>query len=374
MENYIIRHSTADDKAMIMSMYEHSRAIMRADGNCNQWVNGYPSPELVDCDIRDGISYVVVNKNHLIGVFAFIIGDDPTYTEIDGQGWEDATKPYGTIHRLACAPESHGVGTACIDWCKRQIGSLRIDTHKDNRIMQHLVEKWGFKYRGIIHIADGTPRLAYQMLSTGELCDSLIEYLSNNIIPQYDNFDSAHHRDHADAVIRNSMELAKHYDVDLNMIYTVAAYHDTGLCIGREKHHIKSGEILREDKELLRWFSKNQLKTMSEAVEDHRASLSGEPRSIYGKIVAEADRDINPLKIIRRTVQYGIDNYPELDKEEHWLRAVEHLKDKYGEGGYLKTILPESNNTVNLKELRKIIADPEELRKIFDDFYSEEKS
>ncbi|MBO4307824.1 MAG: HD domain-containing protein [Bacteroidales bacterium] len=212
------------------------------------------------------------------------------------------------------------------------------------------------------------------MLSTGELCDSLIEYLSNNIIPQYDNFDSAHHRDHADAVIRNSMELAKHYDVDLNMIYTVAAYHDTGLCIGREKHHIKSGEILREDKELLRWFSKNQLKTMSEAVEDHRASLSGEPRSIYGKIVAEADRDINPLKIIRRTVQYGIDNYPELDKEEHWLRAVEHLKDKYGEGGYLKTILPESNNTVNLKELRKIIADPEELRKIFDDFYSEEKS
>lgn len=374
MENYIIRPSTAGDKALIMSMYEHSRAIMRADGNSNQWVNGYPLPELIDCDIKNGISYVVVNNNHLVGVFAFIIGDDPTYTKIEGEGWEDASKPYGTIHRLACAPESHGVGTACIDWCRQQTGSLRIDTHKDNRIMQHLVSKWGFKYRGIIHIADGTPRLAYQMLSTGKLCTGLLDYLNSNILPQYENFDSAHRRDHADAVIRNSIELAKHYDVDLNMVYTVAAYHDTGLCNGRETHHIKSGEILREDKELLRWFSQNQLKTMGEAVEDHRASLSGEPRSIYGKIVAEADRDIDPLKIIRRTVQYGIDNHPELDKEAHWLRAVEHLKEKYGEGGYLKTILPESNNTANLKELRKLIADTAELRKTFDKLFSEEIS
>ena len=113
---------------------------------------------------------------------------------------------------------------------------------------------------------------------------------------------------------------------------------------------------------------------MAEAIEDHRASSGAAPRSIYGRIVAEADRDIEPLKIIKRTVQYGLGNYPELDREAQWRRAVEHLHEKYAEGGYLKLWLPESDNAAKLRELRQIIADEDCLRQHFDRFFDECKN
>lgn len=110
---------------------------------------------------------------------------------------------------------------------------------------------------------------------------------------------------------------------------------------------------------------------MAQAVEDHRASLDHEPRSIYGKIVAEGDRYIEPEKIIERTVQYGLDHYPELDKEGHWQRTLDHLHEKYGEGGYLKLWFPESPNVERLNSLREIIKDEPRLRRIFDRIYNE---
>lgn len=133
----------------------------------------------------------------------------------------------------------------------------------------------------------------------------LERYIEREIIPRYEDFDAAHRTDHVRTVIAQSLELAAHYDADADMVYTVAAYHDTGLANGRERHHIDAGRILAADTELRRWFSEEQIAVMRDAVEDHRASSDGEPHTIYGRIVAEADRVIDPETIIRRTVQYG---------------------------------------------------------------------
>lgn len=195
------------------------------------------------------------------------------------------------------------------------------------------------------------------------------EYIESEIIPRYDNFDAAHGRDHVEYVIAQSLKLAEHYDVDRDMVYVIAAYHDTGLAVDRKTHHLESGRIMRADRNLRQWFSEGQIETMARAVEDHRASSDHEPRSIYGKIVAEADRQIDPETIIRRTVQYGLSHYPELDREGHWQRMLDHLNEKYAEGGYLRLWIPESDNAGKLKELHEIIKDRDYLESLFDRFY-----
>lgn len=113
---------------------------------------------------------------------------------------------------------------------------------------------------------------------------------------------------------------------------------------------------------------------MKEAIEDHRASNTQAPRSIYGKIVAEADRIIDPEVTLRRTVQYGLSHYPEMDKEQQYARFRKHLNDKYAEGGYLKLWIPQSYNAKRLAELRKLIMDEEELQRVFDELYTNEKN
>lgn len=200
----------------------------------------------------------------------------------------------------------------------------------------------------------------------------LREYIEQEIIPQYARFDKAHRTDHVLKVMEESMELAQYYDVNHLMVYVVAAYHDLGLCEGRELHHLVSGKILLADGTLKQWFTKEQRMTMKEAVEDHRASNKQAPRSIYGKIVAEADRMIDPGITLRRTVQYGLSNYPQLDKEKQYVRFLEHLNNKYAEGGYLKLWIPQSANARRLEKLRQLIANKEELHKVFENIYSEE--
>lgn len=202
----------------------------------------------------------------------------------------------------------------------------------------------------------------------------LMEFIERNILPRYTEFDKAHSMQHVTGVIRRSLEIARKTGADLNMTYTVAAYHDLGLSGPRAIHHLTSGKILAADVRLKRWFSAEQIRIMKEAVEDHRASASHTPRSLYGKIVAEADRDIDALKIVKRTVQYGMKHYKELDKEAHWTRTQAHLNEKYGEGGYLKLWIPESPNAARLTELRQLLADKERLRIVFDQFYEAETS
>lgn len=198
---------------------------------------------------------------------------------------------------------------------------------------------------------------------------ALHTYIESQILPQYSAFDPAHQRNHVDAVIRESMHLATHFEIDANMVYTIAAYHDLGIGTDRKTHHLISGNIIRQDIELSKWFNKEQIETMAQAVEDHRASNKSEPRSVYGKIVAEADRQLDTRTIIERTILYGWSHYPELKKQAQLERACEHLQKKYGEGGYLKLWIPQSENQQRLIELRRILKNKEELLHILEQTY-----
>ena len=200
----------------------------------------------------------------------------------------------------------------------------------------------------------------------------LVEFIETQILPQYQQFDRAHNMEHVTRVIRSSLQLAQQTGADIDMVYAIAAYHDLGLTGPRAIHHITSGKILMADARLKRWFSPEQLRMMKEAVEDHRASASRSPRSIYGKIVAEADRDLEPTNVIRRTIQFGLANYAELDREGHWNRLLQHLDEKYSTRGYIHLWISGSQNERWLAELRQLIEHPNELRPVFERLFDEE--
>lgn len=200
----------------------------------------------------------------------------------------------------------------------------------------------------------------------------LIAYIEGEILPRYEKFDAAHRRDHAEQVITESLRLARLHGCEERLCYTIAAYHDVGLVGGREHHHTLSGAILQADKRLTAWFTDAEINLMAEAAEDHRASSDHAPRTIYGCIVAEADRTIEPLVILRRTVQYGLTHYPQYDREEHYRRFVEHLIEKYAEGGYLRLWIADPDKEQRLAELRALISDRTTLRTTFDRLYDEE--
>ena len=203
-------------------------------------------------------------------------------------------------------------------------------------------------------------------------------YIYNEIVPRYSAFDKAHKEDHALTVIRQSEALLDgraawlaeqaeagsiwNAPVDRMLLMMAAACHDLGLVNGRENHHLDSGIIIRRDARLRSWFSEEEIETIAQAAEDHRASGKGAPRSIYGMIVAEADRVIEGDTIIRRTIQFGQKHYPGLCREEQIERAVAHLKEKYGRGGYLKLWIPWSDNAVRLNALQDVIADDKAVR------------
>ena len=197
-------------------------------------------------------------------------------------------------------------------------------------------------------------------------------YIEQEILPRYDHFDSAHRRDHAELVMRESVRLAALHGAREELSYTIAAYHDTGLVEGRELHHIHSGRIIRADQRLREWFTEEEIALMAEAAEDHRASSDRAPRTIYGQIVAEADRTIDPLTILKRTVQYGLTHYPAYDRKEHYRRFLEHLLEKYAEGGYLRLWIPDPEKEARLQELRDLIRNREELRATFDEIFNQE--
>ncbi len=203
---------------------------------------------------------------------------------------------------------------------------------------------------------------------------ALTQYIESKIIPCYREFDKAHQEDHVRTVIEQSLLLAKHYDVNEDMVYTIAAYHDTGLVEGRETHHSVSAKIIRADSQLKEWFTDAEINIMADAAEDHRASNKAEPRSIYGRIIAEADRIIDGDTIIRRTIRYGLSHYPTLDREGHFNRFMEHMREKYDDGGYLKLWIPESPNAERLAEFRKMLKDSAAVQMKFDELFKEENS
>lgn len=160
--NYEIRTAQEEDLSQILEIYAYARVFMAANGNPHQWGKTNPPRETLEADIAGGKLYAAQNGGKICGVFFFSVGEDPTYRKIyDGKWLSDA--PYGTIHRIA-SNGSGGLFKACVDFCETQCPHLRIDTHADNKIMQHVIEKAGFQRCGIIYIADGTPRIAYERI------------------------------------------------------------------------------------------------------------------------------------------------------------------------------------------------------------------
>ena len=200
--------------------------------------------------------------------------------------------------------------------------------------------------------------------------DEIREFVEREIVPRYDMFDAGHNRDHVNTVISQALSLAQYYpEVDRCMLLVAAAYHDLGLINGREHHHTDSARIVREDERLLKWFNEDEINIIADAAEDHRASSDHEPRTIYGRIVAEADRIIDSNTIVRRALQYGIKHEPSLDREGQYRRLMDHMREKYDYGGYLKLWIPQGENARRLEEFRQTLADKKAFRQLFDTIY-----
>ena len=197
--------------------------------------------------------------------------------------------------------------------------------------------------------------------------EEIRDFVEREIVPRYDGFDAGHGRDHVQTVISQALSLAQYYPVvDRCMLLVAAAYHDLGLAFGRELHHIHSARIVREDERLRQWFNEDEINTIADAAEDHRASSDHEPRTIYGRIVAEADRIIDGETIVRRALQYGLKHEPGLDREGQYRRLMEHMREKYDYGGYLQLWIPESDNAKQLEAFRQTLANEEAFRRLFD--------
>lgn len=157
-----IRKAASQDLPRIREIYEMSRQFMRKNGNHSQWGKGDEPEALIEEDIRQGNLYVLEEAG-IHAVFAFIIGEDPTYLEIEEGRWK-SEEPYAAVHRVASDGNVQGVLGHVMDYCSAQVPHLRIDTHKDNKVMQHVLEKYGFVSCGIVHVPDGSPRIAYELL------------------------------------------------------------------------------------------------------------------------------------------------------------------------------------------------------------------
>lgn len=185
----------------------------------------------------------------------------------------------------------------------------------------------------------------------------LRRYLEEIILPQYDQFDGGHNRTHVENVIRSALNLAEEYGADQDLVEVIAAYHDIGLKWGREEHHLFSGKLLREDVILKKWFSPEEIELMAQAVEDHRGSAETEPRSLYGKIVADADREYRPERLIERSLRYGRKHFPSLTTEQHYQRVWTHCNNKFGPNGYVQFYLKSVNTDREMARLHALLLD-----------------
>ena len=207
-----------------------------------------------------------------------------------------------------------------------------------------------------------------------EVNAQLQQYVAENVLPRYDSYDKAHSRRHIQSVIDQSMEIfrklsagqmdgGRRYELNPDMVYAIAAYHDIGVCEGREYHHLSSGRMLEEDVRLRQWFTEEQMHVMREAVEDHRSSSKSWPRSIYGRIVSEADKVIDFDTVFSRAILYARAHYSGMTDEGIFRKSYGHLQDKYGDGGYMRLQFSDSPNAGRLAELREKLRDPELMRR-----------
>lgn len=160
METMQIRQANIEDLPQLLALYDHARIFMAEHGNPAQWGKNYPPEELVEVDIRNGNQYVGVADERIVATFFYCPMEDPDYQVIEG-AWLNE-EPYGVVHRITSDGTVKGAASACLTWAFGQCGNLKIDTHRDNVVMQNMLKKNGFQSCGIIHVQDGSERLAYQ--------------------------------------------------------------------------------------------------------------------------------------------------------------------------------------------------------------------
>jgi uncharacterized protein len=184
----------------------------------------------------------------------------------------------------------------------------------------------------------------------------LINYVKDNIIPQYLNFDKAHNIEHVKSVIKRSFEIAENLDENLNsdMIFVVAAYHDMGMTVNRKNHNLHSGNIIRNDEYLKSCFDEIDIEKMAEAVEDHSTHLKRKPKNIYGQIVSDADKDIDIDNALKRTWQFAKKYFPSYDEEQKIEDVYDDLCKRYGKNGAVKFWLSDDATNTYFKEMKKI--------------------
>ena len=204
----------------------------------------------------------------------------------------------------------------------------------------------------------------------------LIKYIEDNVFPEYSKNESGHGLEHIKYVIRRSFEIVKQNKLDVNhdIVYVVASYHDIGHHIDSKRHEIVSAEIMSKDKELSKFFNKKDLKIIKEAIEDHRASSDHEPRSIYGRIVSSADRNNTVEDCLRRTYTYGLKLKPDSTDEELFERAYDVLLNKFGENGYAKFFFKDKEYEKFLKDIRKLLKNKDKYIKTQRDYINKLKS
>lgn len=191
-----------------------------------------------------------------------------------------------------------------------------------------------------------------------EVNPNLKEYIEKNIFPIYEKNDLGHQLDHILYVIERSFHLSKDFDLNPNMIYTIAAYHDCAHYIDRLQHEKLGAQILFQDEQLRQFFSEEEILIMKEAVEDHRSCLDHEPRSIYGKIVSSADRNTNVKKELERAYWYSLKHYPNFNQTEHIERCYQYIEEKFGIHGYAKCDIKDDIYTTFVEDLRSLLSNP----------------
>ena len=163
----IIREADLAEVTEIMHIMDAAKGIMRQSGNMHQWGDGYPSEAVITADIERNSGFVIEDNNEIVGYFAFLQSPEPTYAKIYEGEWIDDLQPYHVVHRIASYPDVHGIFSSIMDFCFSHDTNIRLDTHRDNKIMQHNILKHGFTYCGIIYLQSGDARLAYQKIYNG---------------------------------------------------------------------------------------------------------------------------------------------------------------------------------------------------------------
>lgn len=186
---------------------------------------------------------------------------------------------------------------------------------------------------------------------------NLVNYIEHEIFPKYDLNEASHGINHILKVINKSLKISKNYDVNLNIVYVVASYHDIGHHIDKDNHEKISADMMMQDKKLKAFFSDNELKTIQMAIEDHRASSKKIPRNIYGKIISAADKNMNIQDAIIRTYLYTQNRYPEFTYQEILEEIYRHLEDKFGENGYAKVYIKDEEFENFKKEIIELLQD-----------------